>query len=136
MNTPKETGDSGHYQATMRAWIVVVLVSACATEPDTRPETLDYIVEAILVPYCGRGGCHSAETRVKGLAFDTIDGALAAMKTEQRQQKLVVPGSAADSRLVNVLSDPRRIMPPDVPLPQKDIELITRWIDDGAAGFQ
>jgi Planctomycete cytochrome C len=116
--------------------IVVAIVSGCATEPDTRPETLDYIVEAILAPYCGRGGCHSSVTRVRGLAFDTIDGALAAMKTTQRGEQLVVPHSPMDSRLVNVLSDQRRIMPPDVPLPQKDIDLITRWVADGAEGFQ
>lgn len=116
-------------------WIAIAFGSACATGPDTRPETADYIIEAILVPYCGRGGCHSAETRAHDLAFDTIAGSIAAMKTQQRGQQLVVPGSPTASRLVTVLSDSGAIMPPDVPLPQKDIDLIARWITDGAAGL-
>jgi hypothetical protein len=115
--------------------VVVLLASGCGTGPDTRPETAAYVVEAILVPYCGRGGCHSSETRAHNLAFDTIDGALAAMKTQQRGQQMVVPGSPMTSRIVTVLSDPQRVMPPDVALPQTDIDLISRWVSDGAAGL-
>lgn len=117
-------------------YIAVALLCSCATGPDTRPETADYIIEAILVPYCGRAGCHSTETAEHGLVFATIDGSLAAMATNQRGEKMVVPGEPLQSRLVEVLSDGSRIMPPDVPLPDADIALISQWITDGAVGFQ
>ncbi len=112
-----------------------MIVAACGTEPDTRPETADYIIDAILVPYCGRGGCHSTATKAHNIAFDTIPNALAAMQTMQRGEQMVIPGDPTRSRLVTVLSDSNRVMPPDVPLPQADIDLITRWVTDGANGL-
>ncbi len=111
-------------------------IAACASGPDTRPETADYIIEAILVPSCGRAACHSSETRAHNLAFDTIDAAIASLKTQQRGQPLVTPGLAGSSELVTVLTDSARIMPPDAPLPQADIDLITNWIAAGAEGLE
>src|SRR5258706_12075966 len=119
----------------MRTHVVcafVVVLSACAIGRDARPETADYVVEPILVPYCGRGGCHSSETRARNMAFDTIAGALAALRTNQRNQPMITVGMPQKSRLFTVLSDSQRIMPPDVPLPQADVDLIERWITDGA----
>jgi hypothetical protein len=117
------------------ALLVSLLAAACGIEPDTRPETLDYVVEAILAPDCGRGGCHSSDTRAHDLEFDTIAAASAALQTRQRNQMMVVPGSPTTSFLVTVLTDSQSPMPPDVPLPNADIALITAWIADGAAGF-
>ena len=108
------------------AWFIV---AACGTSQDTRPETADYIVDAVLVPYCARAGCHSASAQPKGIMFDNIPDAIDAM------QPLVVPGDPAHSRLVTVLTDSSKPMPPDAPLPQGDIDLITRWIADGAEGM-
>lgn len=108
------------------AW---VFLAACGTSQDTRPETADYIVEAILVPYCARAGCHSASAQAKGLVFDNIPDAVNTM------QPLVVPGDPTRSRLVTILTDSRRPMPPDAPLPQADIDLVTRWVTNGAEGM-
>lgn len=115
--------------------LIGVGLAACAAGPDDRPANADYIIEAILVPYCGRASCHSTTTAAHGLVFDTISGALAAMATQQRGQAMVVRGAPQQSRLVGVLSDGRRIMPPDVPLPDADIALISRWIAEGADGL-
>jgi len=115
--------------------VVLALLVGCASEP--QPETADYIIEAILVPYCGRAGCHTAETQPHNLAFDTIDNALAAMKAMGRDNMiLVVPGDPSRSRLVTVLTDASRIMPPDSPLPDADIKLISDWVGSGAPGLQ
>ena len=119
----------------LRNLFVALALCACGTSPDTRPETADYIIEAILVPYCGRGGCHSSATEARNLAFDTIPSALSALGTSQRGQRLVVKGDAQASRLYTVLVDTSRPMPPDQPLSDADIDLIKRWIDDGAAGL-
>jgi hypothetical protein len=117
-----------------RLW-TIALVAACATEPDTRPETADYIIEAIIAPSCGHGGCHSSVTVAAGYALDTITAAKAAMTTNSRKGRLVIPGSPSQSELVTILTDTRKPMPADAPLPQADIDLITRWVADGAAGL-
>lgn len=122
------------YEGSVRLAVVLAL-AACATEPDRR-ETASYVITAILEPACGRGGCHSSDTRPKNLAFDTIPDALAAMHTTQRRMPMVVPGSPDKSRLILVLSDTNRVMPPDQPLSAADIDLLTQWIADGADGYQ
>src|SRR5262249_45693554 len=38
----------------MRIAVFLLVATACGTTPDTRPETADYICQAILVPGCGR----------------------------------------------------------------------------------
>ena len=120
------------------ACLATASLAACATDTDTRPETADYIIEAILAPACGRAACHSSETKVHNLAFDTIVAGKAALigGSGKRGQKLVVAGSPTKSEIVTILSDTGKPMPPDSPLPDADIELITRWITDGAQGLQ
>ena len=113
---------------------LLALAGACGTT-DTRPETADYIIEAILVPYCGRGGCHSSATQAGNLPFDTIPSALDSLTKSSRRGRLVIAGSSQTSRLYTVLVDTSRIMPPDQPLADADIALIQRWIDDGAPGL-
>jgi hypothetical protein len=119
--------------------VVFAILAACGTEPDPRPATFPEIVDAILVPECGRAACHSTATKSHDLAFDTLDNARAALMTTQGRrganQKMVVPGDSASSRLVTVLDDSQRIMPPDQPLADADIALIARWIDAGAPGL-
>ncbi len=120
-----------------RILVCVALLAACGTDTDLRPETADYIIEAILAPSCGRAACHSSETAAHNLAFDTIAAGMAALSSGsgKRGQKLVVAGSPSQSEIVTILSDSNGPMPPDSPLPEADIELITRWVADGAAGL-
>jgi len=108
------------------------LALGCGTGTDDRPETAAYVSAAILVPYCGRAACHSNATRAHGLNFGSVDDCIATMQSPT----VVVPGNPAVSRLVTVLTDSRRVMPPDTPLPTADIELITRWVAGGAEGLQ
>jgi hypothetical protein len=112
--------------------LALLIVLGCGTEPDTRPQTADYIIEAILVPNCGRAACHSSATRAHHLAFDTIPNALDSMRNPDL---LVVPGNANRSELAAVLTESGSPMPPDMPLATADIDLITNWINNGATGF-
>jgi hypothetical protein len=99
----------------------------CGTETDDRPATRAYIVSAILTPSCANGGCHSSATAVSGYSFGTLEEASKAF------QRLVVPGSPNQSRLVSVLiANGGTRMPLDSPLPDDDIALIEAWIQGGA----
>ena len=113
----------------------LALSCGCGDATDTRPETVAYITEAILAPSCGRGACHSSETKAHNYAFDTIPAAIAAMSTSDHGHTLVVAGDPENSELVTILTSTSEPMPEDAPLPDVDIDLISRWVADGAEGL-
>ena len=101
-----------------------VASAACSQTDNDRPATLQYITEAILQPNCAQDVCHSSYTRTKGYAFDTV----AAARQSLRTPGLVMPAEPDSSLLYTVLIRQVKRMPYDAPLPDKDIELILRWI--------
>jgi hypothetical protein len=107
----------------------VVASAACTQTENDRPATLEYITHAILQPSCGQYVCHSSFARAKGYAFDTIEAARASLGS------IVNVSDPEDSLLYRVLTQTVRRMPYDAPLPQKDIDLILTWIQDGAPGL-
>lgn len=110
----------------MRAQLCALLfLVACGTSDD-RPATIEVVSLEILAPSCGAVQCHSTTTRLEGLAFDTLDEAKAALRELD-----VRPGDGGD--LIEVIDD--NSMPPDSPMFANDVELIKKWIDDGAAGL-
>ena len=117
-------------------WLAAL--AACGTTDD-RPQTAAYLTDAILAPYCGRATCHSTDSATRNLAFDTIPNAEKAFGATVMRHgvmwTVVIPGNAGRSRLYTVLIDDSAPMPPDVPMPKADIELIQSWIDSGAAGY-
>ena len=126
---------------------------------DHRPATWEYISPIILQPACASGSCHSPSAAVAGIDLSTPDRGYVSL-TElwvwivdpkgtpeqgcrvmdgtvlcQRDHRgLVVPYVPSQSRLVNLLrgQDAPR-MPPDRPMAEGDIELVERWILNGAA---
>jgi hypothetical protein len=105
-----------------------VACAACSQTDNDRPATLQYITEAILQPNCAQDVCHSSYTRTKGYAFDTV----AAARQSLRIPGVVKPTEPDSSLLYTVLIRQIKRMPYDAPLPDKDIELIHRWIEDSA----
>jgi len=81
--------------------------------------------------------CHNASKRGDldvsgGLALDTFEGILAGTS----RRKVIVAGRSAESELMHRLgeTDEERRMPlQEKPLPEKQQELVRRWIDSGAA---
>jgi hypothetical protein len=81
--------------------------------------------------------CHNASNRGDldvsgGLALDTFEGVLAGTS----RRKVIVAGRSAESELVRRLGDAdeeRRMPLQEKPLPEKQQELVRRWIDAGAA---
>jgi len=123
---------------------VAMLLGACGTTVDDRPQTLEYVVEAITRPYCSTAQCHSTFTAAGptfpdgtkvSYSFDTVANAQVSM------QGTVAPGDADSSLVYQVLirsampdgTFPR--MPYDQPLPDVDKDFIKAWINNGADGF-
>lgn len=116
-------------RAMFRLVVAAALASAACSQTDNdRPATLQYITEAILQPNCAQDVCHSSYSRTKGYAFDTV----AAAKQSLQIPGLVSPGDPQSSLLYTVLIRPVKRMPYDAPLPQKDVDLILRWIEGSA----
>ena len=112
-------------RAMFRLAVAAAVASAACTQTDNdRPATLPYITEAILQPNCAQDVCHSSYTRAKGYSFDTV----AAARQSLRTPGLVIPTEPDSSLLYTVLIRQVKRMPYDAPLPQKDIDLILRWI--------
>jgi hypothetical protein len=109
-----------------------VALAACDQTDNNRPATLEYITEAILQPSCSQYVCHSSYRREKGYAFDTV----AVARTSLAQPGLVNPADPESSLLYTVLTRKIQRMPYDSPLPDKDIALILKWIEDGAQGLE
>jgi hypothetical protein len=132
---------------------------------DDRPAEWGYISPAIFQPNCATTSCHGPAAAVSGLDFSTPangyasltelcafvvfppDGSIPVPSNCHytsyngtidcfEPRPLVTAFDPAGSRLVNTLraqNAPR--MPPDRPLPEADIELVERWILNGASQF-
>jgi hypothetical protein len=118
-----------------RAAIVLLLftvISGRATAQDRRPaENFGRDILPILSDNCFL--CHGpdAKARKGGLRLDTQDGAL------RKTEPIILPGKSAASELVQriVSGDAEKLMPPpksNRKLTRRQIELLKRWIDDGA----
>lgn len=108
---------------------LAVAAAGCGVEEDPRPASLRYIQEAILKPGCATAACHSSLNQRASRVFDDPEIIL-----DQVYGTGVQPFDSGDSPLITVYltgeGDFR--MPLDAPLPDADIALIARWIDDGA----
>jgi len=114
----------------MRLAALMLLVAiGCATDDDPRPATIAYLLPAVLRPSCATGSCHSRATRAGDLL---LDGEPATVRAHLVAKKLIYPTRPASPLLVRLRGTFGDRMPPDAPLPDADIELIERWILDGA----
>jgi hypothetical protein len=104
----------------------LALAAGCSQTDNDRPATLPYITLAILQPSCSQYVCHSSYTRAKGYAFDTIEAARASLRP------IVSKNDPTASLLYTVLTRTVKRMPFDSPLPDKDIDLIMRWLEENA----
>ena len=125
---------------------LAVGASGCGKATDDRPATWTFISTAILEPSCATANCHSAlaqrasvdlSTRATGyhslvdrkfaIARDAVlgDGG-APLETDDER--------VARSPVVHLMRAQGNLrMPPDMPLPESDIQLIENWIRAGAA---
>lgn len=80
----------------------------------------------LIISNCAGSGCHDAASHVEGLNLTTYTGIM----------KLVKPGNPGGSKLINVITTTNngdRMPPPPMPrMPQDQINLLTKWIQQGA----
>lgn len=109
---------------------------------DDRPATWSYVHATIIAPNCTTSACHSALSDTAGLNFETRESAYVfltgracddAEGVEPPPRNFVTPFQPASSKLMYLLLGTEIItMPPDVPLPDADIDLVEQWILEGA----
>jgi hypothetical protein len=118
---------------TRSVWAVALLLASCGVDPseDDRPRTMDYVVSAVLKPYCGNAQCHSSFRQEAHRAYDTV---LAACRTILDQGD-VIPGDPDGSFIHQVTVRTIDRMPYDQPLPDVDRLLLYDWIMIGAPGL-
>jgi hypothetical protein len=140
--------------------VALVGAGGCS-QSDNRPAEWAYISPALFQPNCATTSCHNPAAAVSGLDFSTPENGYASLTQlwvwvvvppdaaaplgapcstvnathvcEEKERPLITPYDPAGSRVVNMLrarNAPR--MPPDRPLPEADIELVERWILNGA----
>jgi hypothetical protein len=127
------------------AWAIAVVATtgACGREDD-RPATFTYVYETIIAPSCATIGCHNKVSQTYGLQFETKAGAYAGLTGRACNEEDDLPGEAVAnyvrpgdpdrSQLISLLygDDVPRRMPPDRGMSEVDIELVERWILEGA----
>lgn len=133
-----------------------ILAQGCGSpdpENTVRPATWSFIYPAIIQPSCATASCHSDFTRRSGVNFGYSDEAYfqltcrhfvltcppAGMPDPCNPSVMATtdpscPGRALDeSQLMHQLrADGAPRMPPDFALPDVDIDLIGKWIQNGA----
>ena len=116
-------------EAGARGALVVMLAAAFTASAAPAPDFLRE-VRPLLEQHCFK--CHGPEKQKGGLRFDTKDGAF---QTGESGEKAIVPGHAAGSRLIKLVSskdDAERMPSKGEPLSRAQIDLLRRWIDAGA----
>ena len=106
---------------------------------DDRTPSYTYIQAGIFEPQCATIGCHSSRANIAGLSFDDFEDTYMRMTGGNCDDGpgmggFVTPGNPDGSALMfRLLGDNVATrMPPDRPMPQGDIDLISAWITDGA----
>lgn len=128
-----------------RSWPIVLTVAALCggcDSADDRPASWSYLHTAVIAPACATAGCHSPAAAIAGLdlssragAYNLLTGRICGADPSPLDPpgNFVFPGAPERSKLVHLLrGDQVRGMPPDQPLPDVEIELVERWILEGA----
>jgi hypothetical protein len=127
---------------SLLAFAGAVLAAGACADVDDRPTSWSYVHPAIVAPACATVGCHSAAAATAGLDLSSRTGAYTyltgricgePLQAGSPPRNYVDPGSPELSQLVYQLRGRGRArMPPDAPLPDAEITLVERWIEEGA----
>ncbi len=123
------------------ALAAAALAAGCDTADD-RPASWSYLHTAVSAPACATAGCHSKHAALAGIDLSSVTGSYTFLtgricgeppRPNDPPGNFVFAGSPERSKLMYLLrGDNVRVMPPDQPLPAVEIELVERWILEGA----
>ncbi|SNT06778.1 Squalene-hopene cyclase C-terminal domain-containing protein [Granulicella rosea] len=109
-------------------WSRFVTPASARSASEQTTEKIDFAhdIQPILRQNCVR--CHGATKQSGGMRLDRKSSAMKAFT------RRVVPGNSANSMLFHRVSDSQfgPPMPPDKPLTAEQVDLLRRWIDQGA----
>lgn len=128
---------------TIAGWLLAGLtLSTSCDSADDRAASWTYVHAAILRPSCTSSACHSKLGSRAGVDLSTPDAAYLLLTGRgcdapglpgEPPGNFVRPGHPESSKLMYLLrGEGGSIMPPDVPLPDVEIEIVERWILEGA----
>jgi mono/diheme cytochrome c family protein len=108
--------------------LVVLSVASTAAADDDAEQYFETHVRPLLVSRCQE--CHGPDKQQAEFRLDTRAGLMAGIDGTPA----IVAGKPAESRLLQVLaySEDDTQMPPDGKLPQEEIDILTKWVADGA----
>jgi uncharacterized membrane protein len=113
--------------------ILLVFLTGCSQR---KPVNYQAQIQPILNTHCVR--CHSTEKPTKKINLSSYALMTASRASISGKQPLVIPGSPAESRLYVLCATNQAHfrMPPDTssvtPLPVEELELLKKWIEQGA----
>ncbi len=120
---------------------IAILLAGCDAAND-RAARWPYVHAAIVRPSCTSSNCHSKLGSQGGVDLSTSDAAYVLFTGRvcgapdhpgAPPGNFVRPGHPESSELMHLLrGDGGAIMPPDSPLPDVEIDLVERWILEGA----
>ena len=130
------------YARAALRWAWLLFVCAGCDTADERPATWSYVHAAIIAPSCATASCHNKVSSAAGLDFSTRTSAYAFLVGRtcdapdppgEAVGNFVFPYDPDRSTLLYLLrGDQRNVMPPDQPLPEVEVELVERWVLEGA----
>lgn len=95
---------------------------------DTKLEFFEKSIRPVLIQRCSQ--CHGAHKQSGDLRVDSLSALLQGGDTGPA----IVVGNAGDSLLIKAIQRSEELaMPPETPLAQREIDALTRWINDGAS---
>ena len=108
--------------------------AGCGSATDDRPPRWSLISATIMEPSCATVNCHSKITHQGGVDLSSAQAGYGALVGQPGAETFYVfRGHPEDSSLITLLNAVGSTrMPPDNPLSQADITLISNWIMAGA----
>ena len=105
--------------------------ASCGEDP--APPTWTRVSAEVMRPSCGTVACHSTLSRKAGVVLDSAAAGYPSLMNAE-PEPFVRAGEPAASRLMYLLigGEVEKLMPPDAPLADVEIELVGRWICAGA----
>jgi hypothetical protein len=132
-STPKKAESKFNFYWMTVGWLLMLISSeqGCFAGADDTLRASDFFeskVRPLLIDQCI--GCHGAEKQSGGLRLDSREAMLKGGDSGPAME----PGNAANSHIVQAIRyDGDLQMPPETPLKDEQKQILTHWIESGAA---